>query len=122
MSTGQSLFSRRQLLIGSLQVGVGVAAGLGVLACAPSAAPAATQAPAPAAATQAPGATAAVAKPATQASPVRQTRGKVIFVTHDPRIAAHTRRIIRISDGRIVGDEPVDDPVIACPDEPLPVM
>ncbi|BCX05123.1 MAG: macrolide ABC transporter ATP-binding protein [Candidatus Roseilinea sp.] len=43
----------------------------------------------------------------------------VIFVTHDPRIAAHTRRIIRISDGRIVGDEPVEDQVIACPDEPL---
>ncbi|MDW8351829.1 MAG: ABC transporter ATP-binding protein [Anaerolineae bacterium] len=43
----------------------------------------------------------------------------VIFVTHDPRIAAHTRRIIRISDGRIVGDEPVEDPIIACKDEPL---
>ncbi len=43
----------------------------------------------------------------------------VIFVTHDPRIAAHTRRIIRISDGRIVGDEPVENPIIACLDEPL---
>ena len=44
----------------------------------------------------------------------------VIFVTHDPRIAAHTRRIIRIADGLIVGDEPVTDPIMACPDQPLP--
>ena len=44
----------------------------------------------------------------------------VIFVTHDPRIAAHTRRIIRIADGLIVGDEPVADPLMACPDQPLP--
>ena len=29
----------------------------------------------------------------------------VIFVTHDPRIAARTDRIIKIMDGRIVGDE-----------------
>ena len=43
----------------------------------------------------------------------------VVFVTHDPRIAAHTRRIVRISDGQIVGDEPVADPIIACPDQPL---
>jgi putative ABC transport system ATP-binding protein len=43
----------------------------------------------------------------------------VIFVTHDPRIAAHTRRIVRISDGMIVGDEPVAEPMLACPDQPL---
>ncbi len=43
----------------------------------------------------------------------------VVFVTHDPRIAAHTRRIVRISDGQIVGDEPVAEPIIACPDKPL---
>lgn len=30
----------------------------------------------------------------------------VIFVTHDPDIAAHTRRIIRLHDGRIIADEP----------------
>jgi putative ABC transport system ATP-binding protein len=29
----------------------------------------------------------------------------VIFVTHDPFIARHTNRVIRISDGKIVGDE-----------------
>jgi putative ABC transport system ATP-binding protein len=43
----------------------------------------------------------------------------VVFVTHDPRIAAHTRRIVRISDGQIVGDEPVAEPIMACPDKPL---
>ena len=43
----------------------------------------------------------------------------VLFVTHDPRIAAHTRRIVRLSDGQIVGDEPVADPIMACPDQPL---
>lgn len=31
----------------------------------------------------------------------------VIYVTHDPGIARHTRRIVRIADGKIVGDEPV---------------
>ncbi len=43
----------------------------------------------------------------------------VVFVTHDPTIAAHTRRIIRISDGVIVGDEPVATPLVACPGERL---
>jgi putative ABC transport system ATP-binding protein len=43
----------------------------------------------------------------------------VVFVSHDPRIAAHTRRIVRLSDGQIVGDEPVTEPLIACPDQPL---
>ena len=36
----------------------------------------------------------------------------VIFVTHDPQIARHTRRIIRIYDGLIVGDEKVADQII----------
>lgn len=43
----------------------------------------------------------------------------VVFVTHDPRIAQHTRRIIRIADGQIVGDEPVLEPLIACSDQAL---
>jgi putative ABC transport system ATP-binding protein len=29
----------------------------------------------------------------------------VVFVTHDPDIAAHTPRVIRLHDGKIVGDE-----------------
>jgi len=34
----------------------------------------------------------------------------IVFVTHDPDIAAHTRRIVRLLDGRIVADEPVESP------------
>jgi putative ABC transport system ATP-binding protein len=37
----------------------------------------------------------------------------VIFVTHEPDIAAHTRRIIRIRDGRIHSDEVVANPRVA---------
>jgi putative ABC transport system ATP-binding protein len=34
----------------------------------------------------------------------------IIFVTHEPEIAQHTRRIVRIADGRIVDDRPVREP------------
>lgn len=34
----------------------------------------------------------------------------VVFVTHEPDIALHTRRIIHIRDGRITSDEPVAEP------------
>ena len=34
----------------------------------------------------------------------------VVFVTHDPDIAAHTRRIVQLLDGKIVVDEPVENP------------
>jgi putative ABC transport system ATP-binding protein len=37
----------------------------------------------------------------------------VVFVTHDPDIAAHTQRIVRLYDGQIVGDEPVLRPKLA---------
>jgi len=37
----------------------------------------------------------------------------VVFVTHDPEIAAHTRRIVQLLDGRIVGDEVVENPLDA---------
>ena len=35
----------------------------------------------------------------------------VVFVTHDPDIAAHTQRIVQLLDGRIVTDEPVENPL-----------
>ena len=34
----------------------------------------------------------------------------VVVVTHDPEIAAHTRRIVQLHDGKIVADEPVEKP------------
>jgi len=37
----------------------------------------------------------------------------VIFVTHDPFIARHTHRVVRLADGKIVGDEYIDHPVQA---------
>lgn len=37
----------------------------------------------------------------------------IICVTHDPWIARHSRRVIRLSDGYIVGDEMVEDPLVA---------
>jgi putative ABC transport system ATP-binding protein len=44
---------------------------------------------------------------------LNRTQGiTVVFVTHDPMIARHTKRIIRIHDGQIVGDEPVTDQIV----------
>ena len=40
----------------------------------------------------------------------------IIFVTHEPDIAAHTKRILRMRDGHLVADEIVAHPVIADPD------
>jgi putative ABC transport system ATP-binding protein len=37
----------------------------------------------------------------------------ILIVTHDPFIARHTSRIIRIQDGLMVGDDPVDEPLKA---------
>jgi len=37
----------------------------------------------------------------------------VVFVTHDPFIARHTGRIIRLADGKVVGDEINEDPLVA---------
>lgn len=37
----------------------------------------------------------------------------VVFVSHDPYIAQHTRRIVVLQDGRIVSDLPVDEPLRA---------
>ena len=41
----------------------------------------------------------------------------VIFVTHEPDIAEHTRRVIRVRDGVIARDEPVEHQRIANPDD-----
>lgn len=41
----------------------------------------------------------------------------VIFVTHEPDIAAHTRRIIRVRDGILALDEPVAQQRIANPSD-----
>lgn len=38
----------------------------------------------------------------------RELGQTVIYVTHDPFLARHTRRIIYIQDGRLVRDEPVE--------------
>ena len=37
----------------------------------------------------------------------------IIFVTHDPWIARHTRRVIRLADGLIVGDDLIREPLVA---------
>jgi len=37
----------------------------------------------------------------------------IVFVTHEPEIARHTRRIIRLADGRIISDETVRQPKLA---------
>jgi putative ABC transport system ATP-binding protein len=34
----------------------------------------------------------------------------ILFVTHEPDIAAFTRRIVRLRDGEVLADEPVADP------------
>src|SRR5438874_586667 len=39
----------------------------------------------------------------------------IIFVTHEPDIAAYTRRVLRMRDGLLVADEPVARPLIANP-------
>ena len=43
----------------------------------------------------------------------RGASGKtIVFVTHDPTIAQHTKRVIRLYDGQIVGDEAVADQLV----------
>lgn len=37
----------------------------------------------------------------------------IILVTHDPWIARHTKRVVRLADGKIVGDERINQPLIA---------
>ncbi len=45
---------------------------------------------------------------------LNQERGiTILFVTHEPDIAEHTRRVVHIRDGRIYRDESVAKPVLA---------
>lgn len=37
----------------------------------------------------------------------------ILFVTHDPWIARHTRRVIMLADGLVVRDEAIADPLVA---------
>ncbi len=37
----------------------------------------------------------------------------VIYVTHDPFIARHTNRVVRMADGQVVGDERIEKPLAA---------
>ena len=37
----------------------------------------------------------------------------VVIVTHEPDIAAHTRRVVSMRDGQVVSDEPVPQPRVA---------
>ncbi len=39
----------------------------------------------------------------------------IIFVTHDREIAEHTRRIVHLYDGQVVGEETVAEPLVANP-------
>ncbi|MBZ0295530.1 MAG: ABC transporter ATP-binding protein [Anaerolineae bacterium] len=41
----------------------------------------------------------------------------IVFVTHDPWIARHTRRLVMLRDGKIVADEPIPRPLVAGKDE-----
>ncbi len=43
----------------------------------------------------------------------RESGITIICVTHDPWIARHSQRVIRLADGRVVGDEPIEEPLIA---------
>ena len=44
---------------------------------------------------------------------LHQDGATVVIVTHDPEVAQHVNRIIRIRDGMIVADEVVANPVRA---------
>jgi putative ABC transport system ATP-binding protein len=48
----------------------------------------------------------------------RELGQTVVYVTHDPFIARHTHRIVRMADGRIAGDNPVAEPLEAGTERP----
>jgi putative ABC transport system ATP-binding protein len=43
----------------------------------------------------------------------RELGQTVIYVTHDPFIARHTHRVVRLADGQVVGDEVIEHPIAA---------
>jgi len=43
----------------------------------------------------------------------RESGQTVIYVTHDPFIARHTERVIRLADGLVLDDEKIDHPIAA---------
>ncbi len=49
----------------------------------------------------------------------REQNITIVFVTHDPRIAQHTQRNIHLSDGQIIADVLVAEPLVACAGQPL---
>jgi putative ABC transport system ATP-binding protein len=42
----------------------------------------------------------------------------VVYVTHDPHIARYTQRIIHLADGKVVGEEKVENPLQAAASNP----
>jgi putative ABC transport system ATP-binding protein len=44
---------------------------------------------------------------------LNRTGRTIVMVTHDEHIARHARRLLRLQDGALVGDEPVAEPVDA---------
>jgi putative ABC transport system ATP-binding protein len=46
----------------------------------------------------------------------------VIYVTHDPFIARHTNRVVRLADGLIVGDDAIKTPLAAGTPRPSDVV
>jgi putative ABC transport system ATP-binding protein len=47
---------------------------------------------------------------------LNQAGRTIVLVTHDAQVAGHARRILRMCDGRLVGDEPVAAPTAAEPE------
>jgi len=49
---------------------------------------------------------------------LNQSGRTIVMVTHDEHIAHHARRILRLQDGALVGDEPVAHPKVVIEAKP----